>query len=224
MLVNGQATRVAPIPIPAQPPAIGRQQNSQRQHQERESKEEDKDGLTPLHFTDTSRNRKQQTHVTLRGDSEDQASPDGQARGESAKPQERHDYLRSDGYTSVCGVYSPAQSIPMKRDNRGNGEFCCPRCESNFTRPKTVKDHFYTCVSKYGNPQALRFTDHFSMAATEAFIQHGVRASRGASSVNAEGDGRHVRAHSQEVKFEEMNEALYVDLVPVNLCVVTDFT
>ena len=43
---------------------------------------------------------------------------------------------------------------------------------SNFTRAKTVKDHFPECISKHGNPDGLWFTDHPSMRKEEARIQN----------------------------------------------------
>ena len=69
---------------------------------------------------------------------------------------------RADRQNGTCGQSdSRAQVFRAK--------FCCPRCGSNYTRLnytrlKTVKDHFPDCVSKCGNPQALRYTDHPSMA------------------------------------------------------------
>ena len=110
----------------------------------------------------------------------------------------RRAHARSDGYSVVCGVYSPEISAPVKSDNRGKGEFCCPRCGSNYTRPYSVKDHFYYCISKHGNPQALRFTDHPSMAQTEAAIQRRNRVSQDS--------------------VQEMSETLYVDRGYENPC------
>ena len=107
----------------------------------------------------------------------------------------RRAHARSDGYSVVCGVYSPEISAPVRSENRGKGDFYCPRCGSNYTRPYSVKDHFYYCISKHGNPQALRFTDHPSMAQTEAAIQRRIQASRQPSAG----------------MFQEMSEALYVD-------------
>ena len=114
---------------------------------------------------------------------------DGSDREPSVATVLRRAHARSDGYSVVCGVYSPEISAPVKSDNRGKGDFFCPRCGSNYTRPYSVKDHFYYCISKHGNPQALRFTDHPSMAQTEAAIQRRHRA-------------------SQEPSVEEMSEAL----------------
>ena len=122
------------------------------------------------------------------------SSSDRESREPSQLTVLRRAHARSDGYSVVCGVYSPEISAPVKSDNRGQGDFCCPRCGSNFTRPYSVKDHFFYCIQKHGNPQALRFTDHPSMAQTEAAIQR-----------------RHRASQDQEARFQEMNDALYVD-------------
>ena len=61
--------------------------------------------------------------------------------------------------TKVCGIVTPAKGTPVKSTNR-RGPFCCPRCASRFTRSRTVKDHFITCVGKYGNPNGLSWYDH----------------------------------------------------------------
>lgn len=43
------------------------------------------------------------------------------------------------------------------------GRFHCPRCDTQYTRPKSVKDHFEYCVGRYGNPEGLKWTDHPSL-------------------------------------------------------------
>ena len=137
------------------------------------------------------------------------------ARKLSATTQDRHAHSRDDNYTDVCGVFSSAKATPVKKYNAGNGEFYCPRCGSNYTRPKSVKDHFPHCVSKFGNPQAFRFTDHPSMAQTEAAIQRRRQASLENSNSDTEGndtEGYHVEGDedSQGFSFEKINETLYV--------------
>ena len=136
-------------------------------------------------------------------------------RKPSAITQSRHAHSRDDNYTDVCGVFSPAKANPVKKDNPGNGEFYCPRCESNYTRPKSVKDHFPHCVSKCGNPQALRFTDHPSMAQTETAIQRRRQASHESSDLDTEGgdtQGYDIEGDEdgQGISFENLNETLYV--------------
>ena len=114
----------------------------------------------------------------------------------------RRAHARSDGYSVVCGVFSPEISAPVKSDNRGKGDYYCPRCGSNYTRPYSVKDHFYYCISKHGNPQALRFTDHPSMAQTEAAIQ------------------RRIQTRQDPVQaVQEMSETLYVNRAHKNPCI-----
>lgn len=142
---------------------------------------------------------------------------DGSDREPSVSTVRRRAHARSDGYSIVCGVYSPELSAPARLENPGQGDFCCPRCGSNYTRPYSVKDHFYHCIKKYGNPQALRFTDHPSMWQTEAAIQRRNQASQGPSPRTRRNDAQ-MDVVSQESRFQEMSEALYVDWVHENLC------
>ena len=92
-------------------------------------------------------------------------------QGLSAKTQERYANSRKDGCTVVCGVGSPEMAPPVRKVNPGNGKYRCPRCKSNFTREKTVKDHFPDCISKHGNPEGFSITDHPSMKRQSNFIQ-----------------------------------------------------
>ena len=92
-------------------------------------------------------------------------------RAVSAITQKRHDQSLENGYTVACGVVCPEVAPPVQKFNQGGGDFYCPRCLSNYTRPKSVKDHFPGCVSKYGNPLGLRYTDHESMPSKEAASQ-----------------------------------------------------
>ena len=142
-----------------------------------------------------------------------------QARGSSASTRRRHAHARDDYYTDVCGVISPEKATPVRKDNLGNGEFSCPRCGSSFTRPKSVKDHFPGCISRYGNPQALRYTDYPSMIQTEAFIQRRHQASREASNADTEGESPE---EDEGINLERINETLYVTSRHKQLRPVTD--
>lgn len=135
-----------------------------------------------------------------------------QSRGQgvSEKSLKRYAHARDDDYTDVCGVSSPAKASPVKKFNYGKGEYCCARCGSNFTRPKSVKDHFPDCISKFGNPQALCYTSHPSMAKMEATLQRRRQANSETSSADTEMDDAQVNGCGQGVKFEEMHDALYV--------------
>ena len=113
----------------------------------------------------------QNDNITMHDDYGNVHQQDRSDREPSVATVMRRAHARSDGYSVVCGVYSPEISAPMKSENRGKGDFYCPRCGSNYTRPYSVKDHFFYCITKHGNPRALRFTDHPSMAQTEAAIQ-----------------------------------------------------
>lgn len=168
--------------------------------------------MSSTQCTDSSLNRDRMSNLQavynkpMRTGSESLARSEDISRGVSLTALRRHAHARDDGYTDMCGVSSPEKSVPVKRFNLGKGQFCCPRCESNFTRPKSVKDHFPYCVIKCGNPGALRYTDHPSMAQTEAAIQRRARASRESSSVG----------------LEEMNKALYANPAHKRIGLATD--
>lgn len=71
--------------------------------------------------------------------------------------------------TNVCGIVTPASNgLPVRSSNKSGG-FCCPRCNSQYTRPRSVKDHFITCVNKHGNPNGLSWWDHATLADTQAW-------------------------------------------------------
>ena len=156
--------------------------------------------------------------IAIRDGRENIAQQDRSDREPSVTTVLRRAHARSDGYSVVCGVYSPEISAPAKSVNRGKGDFCCPRCESNYTRPFSVKDHFFYCISKHGNPEGLRFTDHPSMWQTEAAIQRRNRASQ-APSTRMEGNDAHIGEFSQDIPVQEMSEALYVDRAQEEPCV-----
>ena len=65
-------------------------------------------------------------------------------------------------YTRVCGVHSIQTASPEEVKNRA-GNFHCPRCNTNFTRACGVRKHFVGCITRYGNPDSLKWTDHPSL-------------------------------------------------------------
>lgn len=71
-------------------------------------------------------------------------------------------------YTRVCGVYSKEKASPVKLKTNG-GPYRCPRCDSQFTRARGVMRHFPGCISKYGNPDTLKWTDYRSLRGTVKF-------------------------------------------------------
>ncbi|KAM0799222.1 hypothetical protein BDR22DRAFT_822531 [Usnea florida] len=74
-------------------------------------------------------------------------------------------------YTKVCGVYSKEKSSPKKIKTSG-GSHHCPRCDTQFTRPQSVRRHFVGCIAKNGNPDSLRWTDHPSLQRTVKIYAH----------------------------------------------------
>ena len=215
--LNTSATPVQAIPIAVQLSGIELLRNPQHVHHTSQSGTDSSSLSLPPSLENSpypSQTLNQQIDVM--------APPCNKARELSVATLRRHAHERDDEYTDVCSVPSPAISTPVRKYNHGKGVFCCPRCGSNFTRPKSVKDHFPSCISKCGNPQALRFTDHPSMAQTESAIKRRARASREASSALTEGDDAQMDDHSQRLGFEEMNEGLYVDSAREQLCLATD--
>lgn len=70
--------------------------------------------------------------------------------------------------TSVCGVYSMEKAPPNKNTSRA-GRYHCPRCDSQFTRPRGVRRHFVGCIRKHGNPDSLKWTDHKTLLKTARY-------------------------------------------------------
>ena len=119
----------------------------------------------------------------------------------SATTQRRHDQSSENGYTIACGVVCPEIAPPVRKVNPGGGSYCCPRCGSNFTRPKSVKDHFPGCIQRYGNPLGLRYTDHESMPYKDA------SQSRESSSASAEQGEPMTGVDDQGIKTEFLSAA-----------------
>lgn len=70
---------------------------------------------------------------------------------------------------NACGTRMPETKEPVA-DGSGKGEYRCPRCLGRLTRPRSVKDHFVSCVRKYGNPQGFHWFDHQTLAATKKWL------------------------------------------------------
>lgn len=66
-------------------------------------------------------------------------------------------------YTKFCGVYSPEKVPPLANSQNADSPYQCPRCRNKFTRSGIVKKHFLRCITKHGNPDALRWNDHSSL-------------------------------------------------------------
>ena len=96
--------------------------------------------------------------------------PNAAYSSDSASRDSRDQKPRVAGPTRACGVLSPEKKPPVKRSH--NGAFHCPRCDSQFTRSRTVNYHFEGCVAKYGNPESLRWNDHPSH---EGVKKHAIR-------------------------------------------------
>ena len=81
--------------------------------------------------------------------------------------------------TDVCGIRTPEIIQPVPGGS-GEGDYCCPRCHGQFTRSRTVKDHFITCVRKYGNPAGLKWFDDRTLAANKIWhLNHLAKAREG---------------------------------------------
>lgn len=71
-------------------------------------------------------------------------------------------------YTRLCGIYSREKASPKKF--KANGPYHCPRCDTQFTRARGVWRHFVGCITKYGNPDSLKWTDHPSLQGTVKYL------------------------------------------------------
>ena len=193
-LDNNTARLMQAVPTPAQPPVTQTEENDQS--------DSGSDSSTPTPATG-----QHIYSIPIRG-----PRPDNRSQGLSLTTQQRHAHSRDDGYTDVCGVFSPAKATPVKKASKYGGKFRCPRCNSGFTRTKSVKDHFPHCVSKCGNPQSLRYTDHPSMARAEANIQRRSRVSSEVSNLDMEEEDAQMEEVDEQMEWEdeemEMNNTL----------------
>ena len=225
VLDNDHSRLVQAVPISAQPSVTQMEGDDQIDQSDPGS-----DSSTPVPATNNSSHQTQPPHQQLFTIPIPSARPSNRAKAPSSCTQKRHAFSRNDGYTIICGMNSPAKATPVKKINPGKGKFRCPRCGSNFTRPKSVKDHFPDCVLKCGNPEGLRYTDHPSMAKAEANLQHRGQASHEASDSamedeqeeeekeeegndddeKMEWEDEQMRADDQATRFEEMDDTPYV--------------
>ncbi len=94
----------------------------------------------------------------------DKARTDGESNGHSTSV-----------YTTACGVYSKEKAVPNKA-NIGAGCYHCPRCDTGFTKARSVMRHFVGCITRYGNPDSLKWTDHPSLQRTvKYYARNGYR-------------------------------------------------
>ena len=121
------------------------------------------DSITPPAST-ASNSHQQLLNLAIRGPRKRLTVPDTDSGTVSKKTQKRHEESADNGYTVACGIVCPELAPPVKKFHAKGGSFHCPRCGSNYTRIKSVKDHFPGCVAKYGNPRGLRYTDDESMS------------------------------------------------------------
>ena len=217
-LVSAGGRPVQAVPIAAQLLGVELSEQSREDHQTNQSKLDTDSSSLSLTTDNSPEHSQTPTQQDFNTAGRGSRGLGIRAQGLSARTLKRYAHERNDEYTDVCGIYSPEVSTPVKRYNHGKGKFCCPRCGSNFTRPKSVKDHFPSCIMKFGNPQALRYTDHTSMAQKEAAIQGRAQASRETSTVDMEDEDVQMDGDSQGIKFEELNEALYAHLAPKQHC------
>ncbi|CAF9932362.1 hypothetical protein IMSHALPRED_008872 [Imshaugia aleurites] len=66
-------------------------------------------------------------------------------------------------HAKSCRVYLPEKVSP---DTPSEKQYHCPRCDKTFEARRTVKHHFARCITKHGNPDALKWTDHISLQAS----------------------------------------------------------
>lgn len=86
--------------------------------------------------------------------------------------------------TRACGIVTRETTQPVPGGG-GRGDYRCPRCHGRFTRSRTVKDHFASCVRKFGNPEGLHWFDDGTLAAQKQW--HLDHAAAAKAKVNNEG-------------------------------------
>ena len=101
------------------------------------------------------------------------------------------------GLTKLCGKKTPAKGTPETNGNN-KGYFRCPRCNSNFTRARSVKDHFFACVKKHGNPDGLRWYDHETLSGSRDWHQKRFPAVQEEDEIEGEEDGDDQEQYGEE--------------------------
>ena len=108
---------------------------------------------------------------------------------------------RTPVYTRVCGAYSREKVSPEQKFKPSGGPYRCPRCDTVFTRARGVKAHFVGCITNYGNPDSLKWTDHPSLHGTVKFYARNGQQSRKAGFVPQAADVRRSeKKHRESVK------------------------
>ena len=106
--------------------------------------------------------------------------------------------------TSACGNRTPEIKEPVAGGS-GKGKYRCPRCLGRFTRPRNIKDHFVSCVRKYGNPQGFHWFDHQSLAATKKWLLNRLPRARQEENVEREEGTDGQEEEEDEDKEEDSN-------------------
>lgn len=180
--------------------------SAQRSHQNVQGRLSS-DSLTPTPSTISGPYPQQQLfNIPIRGGRERSTATDN-AQTVSAHTQKRYNESGENGYTIACGVFSPERAPPVKKVNPKAGDFYCPRCGSNYTRAKTVKDHFPSCVLKYGNPDSLRYNSHESMPSKDAALHSSHRSYRASSSAGVDQADDMTAEDDQVIKNEYVSAA-----------------
>ena len=78
--------------------------------------------------------------------------------------------ITDSNFTPVCGITTPLKEIPFKKMKKQSHPYHCPRCDSEFSRRYTVKQHFPRCVKKYGNPDGLTWMSHVSCQTGNPYV------------------------------------------------------
>lgn len=113
-------------------------------------------------------------------------------------------------YTRVCGIYSRERASPTKIKTKG-GPYHCPRCDTQFTRALGVMRHFIGCITKYGNPESLKWTDHASLQGIVSFYARNGRQSQEHGPLSQEQNVLRDKQNSRK----DLRDALFRSDVPV---------
>ena len=108
--------------------------------------------------------------------------------------------------TGVCGIRSPETTKPVAGGG-GTGKYRCPRCHGQFTRSRSVKDHFTGCISKYGNPQGLHWFDDRTLASQKKWhLDHMPSAREEEDVEEEEGTDRQQEDEEEDSDLGKVNE------------------
>ena len=119
------------------------------------------DAMNKMHLDDQLLH-KRSSDVDM-GSEDQQCSMKMKSEKQTVSRRKAPNLVDKDSYTIFCGVYSPEIATPVRDSRNIDSPYHCPRCDKRLRTRMSVKDHFPSCITKHGNPDALKWNDHASL-------------------------------------------------------------